>query len=259
MSQTAKFLFENDFSGPASGKPRVRPKKPQFTDDDLAAAKAEGIAEGRQEGQLAALAGLEANMSATMEAIGAELGNLDASMNSLLHRFQGQAAELAVATARSLARHLIAAQPEDQVIPLIESCLQERAMETRLVVRVSPAVIENIQERLDTLAAGSLFEGRLITVEEPAYAPGDCTIEWAEGGVEQKVADIEAAIDALVQRYVGNLNDAGSQQNSESPGPDSPGTVLPEPGASPPNGGANAGQDATTDQGSIADQGGHHG
>ena len=37
---------------------------------------------------------------------------------------------------------------------------------------------------------------------EPDIAPGDCRIEWADGGVKRDPAIIEAAIDEAVARYV---------------------------------------------------------
>ena len=37
---------------------------------------------------------------------------------------------------------------------------------------------------------------------EPDIAPGDCRIEWADGGVKRDLAAIEAAIGEAVARYL---------------------------------------------------------
>ena len=58
------------------------------------------------------------------------------------------------------------------------------------------------REKIERLAAQSGFEGRLVILAEPEIASGDCRIEWADGGVVQERAAIEARIDELVGRYM---------------------------------------------------------
>ena len=37
---------------------------------------------------------------------------------------------------------------------------------------------------------------------EPDIAPGDCRIEWADGGIKRERAATEAAIEEAVARYI---------------------------------------------------------
>ena len=46
------------------------------------------------------------------------------------------------------------------------------------------------------------FDGRLVVLAEPDIAPGDCRIEWADGGLKRDRAATEAAIEEAVARYV---------------------------------------------------------
>ncbi|HZD91309.1 MAG TPA: flagellar assembly protein FliH, partial [Pseudolabrys sp.] len=46
------------------------------------------------------------------------------------------------------------------------------------------------------------FEGRLVVQADAQLAPGDCHIEWAEGGVNRDEAATRATIDELVGRYI---------------------------------------------------------
>jgi flagellar assembly protein FliH len=41
-----------------------------------------------------------------------------------------------------------------------------------------------------------------VVLAEPDIAPGDCRIEWADGGVNRNRASAEAAISEAVNRYV---------------------------------------------------------
>jgi len=56
--------------------------------------------------------------------------------------------------------------------------------------------------KLDEIAQARGFEGRLVVLSDAAMAPGDCSIEWADGGVARDHAAILAAIDDVVTRYV---------------------------------------------------------
>ena len=45
------------------------------------------------------------------------------------------------------------------------------------------------------------FQGRLIVMGEPDVAPGDVRVEWADGGIVRCQADIEDALQEIVDRF----------------------------------------------------------
>ena len=57
-----------------------------------------------------------------------------------------------------------------------------------MVVRIAPEIYEIAKAKLEEIAHARGFEGRLVVLAEPELAPGDCRIEWAEGGVEREEA-----------------------------------------------------------------------
>ena len=59
-----------------------------------------------------------------------------------------------------------------------------------------------LRERLQGIAEGRGFEGKLIVLAEAAIAPGDCRLEWADGGLARDRAQLEAAITDAVDRYL---------------------------------------------------------
>lgn len=71
-----------------------------------------------------------------------------------------------------------------------------------MAVRVNEGLHERARDELDGIARAAGFEGRLVVMAEPDIAPGDCRIEWADGGVKRDLAAIEAAIAEAVARYV---------------------------------------------------------
>ena len=64
------------------------------------------------------------------------------------------------------------------------------------------ALYAQAKERLDDIARNRGFDGRLVVMGESDIAPGDCRIEWADGGLVRERAAIEAAIAEAVDRYV---------------------------------------------------------
>jgi len=113
-----------------------------------------------------------------------------------------EAVDVAVAVARKLCSQLIAAEPLGEITGLVSDCFSQLVSTPHLVVRINSSLYEAAREKIERLAAQSGFEGRLVILAEPEIASGDCRIEWADGGVVQERAAIEARIDELVGRYM---------------------------------------------------------
>ena len=71
-----------------------------------------------------------------------------------------------------------------------------------MVVRIGADIYDAAKDKLEEIARARGFEGRLVVLADSAMAPGDCRIEWADGGVARDRAATLAAIDDVVARYV---------------------------------------------------------
>ena len=71
-----------------------------------------------------------------------------------------------------------------------------------MVVRVNDALQATAREKLDEIARGRGLDSRLVVLAKPDIAPGDCRIEWADGGIHRDSAATAAAIDEAVARYI---------------------------------------------------------
>ena len=71
-----------------------------------------------------------------------------------------------------------------------------------IVVRIGADIYETAKDKLEEIARARGFEGRLVVMSDAAMAPGDCRIEWADGGVNRDQAATLSAIDDVVGRYV---------------------------------------------------------
>lgn len=201
MTAPAKFLFDLDFAAPAKAK-----TEPTISPDEHAAAIAAAEQRGYQKGLVAAEAQArtqaERQTAAAFDRIAAALGIVAAQLPAITSRLEAEAVEVGTTTARKLAPALIAAQPFDEVGALMSACLRELVSAPHVVVRVNDGLYELARERLTEMARARGFEGRLVVLGEAEVAPGDCRIEWADGGVVRDRAAIEASIDEAVARYV---------------------------------------------------------
>ena len=109
---------------------------------------------------------------------------------------------MAVAVGRKLAAELIAREPMAEIAALATECFKQLVATPHVVVRVNDTLHEFARERIDEIAQHRGFEGRLVVLAEPEIAPGDCRIEWADGGLTRDQAATDAMIAELVSRYI---------------------------------------------------------
>ena len=195
MRSPAKFLFDNDFA--ASER-----SKSSLTLVEHAAKLAEAEAASFRDGFAAAKAEAEHRAAVTLERIAGALDSLGRGLSAVETRLESEAVEVAVAVARKLASELIAREPFEEIAALAADCFRHLVAAPHVVVRVNDQLLAGARERLEETMRGSGFDGRLVVLAEPEVAPGDCRIEWADGGIKRDRAAIEAAVAEAVARYI---------------------------------------------------------
>jgi flagellar assembly protein FliH len=195
LSARAKFMFDVDFA--AGSEPARRTITPAVHEAALAEARATAY----RDGVAAALAQSEARAAVALERIAAGLEALARQLAAIEARLEAEAVEVAVAVARKLAPELIAREPLAEIAALARGCFAQLIAAPHVVVRVSEALHTPAREKLEATARLHGFDGRLIVLGEPEIAPGDCRIEWADGGIVRDRAATDAAIVEAVNRY----------------------------------------------------------
>ena len=195
MGAPAKFLFDNDFAVGERTKSSVALA-------EHAAKLTEAETAGYRKGFAAAKAEAEQRAAAALERVAAALAELNRGLAAVETRLETEAVEVAVAVARKLAPELIAREPFAELAALAAGCFRHLVAAPHVVVRVNDALQERARELLEETARAGGFDGRLVVLAEPDIAPGDCRIEWADGGVKRDRATIEGAIEEAVARYV---------------------------------------------------------
>ena len=198
MRATAKYLFDVDFSG-AEAKPTVLLTEHQVM---LAEAEAVGYRNGVAAAEAQALTDSSRLTALALERLVGVLGGLHQALHAVEAKLEAEAVEVAVAVGRKLAPALIAREPLAEIEALATECFKQLVTTPHVVVRVNDALHATARGRLEEIARLRGFEGRLVVIAEPDVAPGDCRVEWADGGLNRDSAATEAAITEAVGRYV---------------------------------------------------------
>jgi len=197
MKATAKYLFDEDFSTGERRTITLVEAERRSADAESQAYRngfAAGLAQARNDApqQLAAALGVIAD---AME-------RLNMALASIEERLETEAVQVAVAVAGKLAPELIARQPLAEMSALATESFNHLVKAPHVVVHIGAEIYEAAKAKLDEIAQARGFEGRLVVLSDSVMAPGDCRIEWADGGVARDHAATLAIIDDLVARYV---------------------------------------------------------
>jgi flagellar assembly protein FliH len=208
MTAPAKFLFDDDFgSGPKAEK--ARPSVTQAVHEaGLGQARAQGYHQGFAAAEAKAHADAERRIAAALERIAAGLGGVAQQLTAIHGQLEAESVEVAVAVARKLASALIAREPIAEISALAADCFTHLVGVPHVVVRVGEDLYPAVQEKLEAMARMRGFEGRLVVLADPESRPGDCRIEWADGGVVRSAGTVETAIEEAVARYLATLHGA---------------------------------------------------
>jgi flagellar assembly protein FliH len=197
MKTTAKYMFDEDFATGA---------KPTMTVVEAERRRADAEAQAHRKGFAAGLAQAqgEANqrVAAALALIGDGLSRLDRALTGIEARLETEAVEVSVAVAAKLAPRLIAREPFAEISALANECFHQLVTTPHVVVRIGADSYDAAKQQLEEIARARGFEGRLVVMSDEDLAPGDCRIEWADGGITRDQAATLSAIDEVVGRYV---------------------------------------------------------
>ncbi|HEY1963019.1 MAG TPA: FliH/SctL family protein [Rhizomicrobium sp.] len=198
MQSAAKYTFDTEFRTDGdlvSAVARGRQKK-SLTQEELDEVCAEARTEGMNAGQVRAQEAIAAAAHDAAQAIAAALAQIAHDYEVL----RSEAADIALAAARKLARSALAALPAAEVEAMLREAMHQAIGEPRILLRAAPAVAEAISRHLTDIAHEEGYDGRVQISADPSLKDADCRIEWRGGGAERAESTIEAAIADLIAR-----------------------------------------------------------
>lgn len=221
MAKLQKYLFDTDF-----GAPRIAPvdmaayvedevmveeeeppppPPPTFSEEDLALAREQAFEQGRQTGLQEAAQSLEQMVGMAMATAAHHLQAIGAAQAAEAESLAQEAAAVAVAIVRKLHPEFARRYGVEEIESAVLDCLAHLDRLPKVTVKVAPALLEAVKEKAKGLAAQVSFDGKLAVVADAAMPPGDCRVEWGDGGAERDQSRVWAQIDQAVEAALGNL------------------------------------------------------
>lgn len=213
MGAPTKFLFDVDFArGAAERKQTVA-----IAEHALKIAEVEKAAHDRGYAAAQNDAKVESDrrIAAALERIATAIAAGNCALTAIETRLESEAVEVAVAVGRKLAPALMVREPFAEIAALASDCFRQLVATPHIAVRVNDTLYSTTQEKLDEIVRSRGFEGRLVVLAESDIAPGDCRIEWADGGVNRDSAAADAEIGNAVAGYLAARRNFADTQNNE--------------------------------------------
>jgi flagellar assembly protein FliH len=201
MKATAKYLFDVDFA--AGEKPTITMVEHERRRAD---AESQAYRQGFNAGEQQAHQEATKRMADALSVIADGLGRLDSALTAIETRLETDAVEVAVAVAAKLAPALVAREPFAEIAALATECFHHLVSTPLVTVRIAADIHEVAKAKIEEIARTHGFDGRLAVISDESLAPGDCRVEWADGGIIRDHTATASTIDETVARYIAARN-----------------------------------------------------
>ncbi len=195
-----KFTFDRSFdhqsAGAAARPPERKPVTltPEQLDALKKAAWDDGFAAGRA-------AGADEHGRALLSMLGRideRLGQFAGRMGEIREEQEARLRQMVLAIARKLLPDFLAKHGLQEIETMLTEVIGDMMHEPRLVVRVHESQFDAVNARVHEITVQKAYAGKVVLLADAELAPGDCRVEWADGGMERNVEaswkDIEKAV-----------------------------------------------------------------
>jgi len=226
MPATEKFMFDRSFDLPdipveEEVIEESEPEEPEiviptFSEEEVNAARDEGFAQGRDQGIREASEATERLISETTQAIDVQLAQLFDQQRDANTKIFQEAINTGVAVAKKCFPHLNAKSGISEIEHIIGEILGQILEEPRVVINIHADLKTPLGERMQTITENAHYDGRIVIREDAKIAPGDCHIEWSNGGAERNMSELWQQIDQIVaSNLAGEKDDKEGASSSD--------------------------------------------
>ncbi len=221
MARPARFTFDLDLEDAplkAANKAAPPPPPPGIPEEVVAqlvaAAREEGLAEGRSAGKQNVEAVAAQALAAAAGTLATQTAKAATALDEALAAQRQEAVDLALSIGRKLALHLIARHPIAELQALIAECMASLNGVPHLVIRCHPELADAVRDAATAQMQTSGFAGRLVVMGDPDIRLGDGKLEWSDGGLVRDIAAISSQIDRHIASYLAAQPRAANPEES---------------------------------------------
>jgi flagellar assembly protein FliH len=215
-AQYRKYMFDLDFGRPAQAQAPVaaepeetvepeeeaepEPPPPSFTVEELEFARDSAYEEGRQAGQGEALEQSERMIATALTALSDQMQTVFRQQDEANDANARAATRVALAVLKKVLPATCETHAFDEVTRVVEDVVVHILDEPRIIVKVAEPLVDAVRERLEAVCEAHGFEGRVVVQSDVRLTPGDCRVEWTDGGAERDQARLIQDIETTVER-----------------------------------------------------------
>ncbi len=192
-----KFMFDRTFEADATARPAER-KPVTLKPDQYDALKKESFDQGFADGHAAGLNEIARQVAATLALIDQRVIQLMDGMAAWNADQDAKTRQLVIVIARRIMPVFAAQNGLDEITAMLNDVMAEMVHEPRFVVRVDASQFDAINAKITEISQQKAYAGKVIVLADPAIACGDCRVEWADGGLERKVATTLDDVAAII-------------------------------------------------------------
>lgn len=192
MSQLRKYAFETEFT--PDGAIVNEAAKKRITPEDVDAQSAISYQKGKQDALAQAERETAAALQALADASSAILTRLDAESSAM----RAAAARVAIAAARKIAGAALDTFGAERAAAAVEAAMDSLRHQPRLVVKLPPAAVEELQPRIAAMCETHAYAGAILVRADTSLRAGEVSIDWSDGLITLSPGDAEARINSLL-------------------------------------------------------------
>ncbi|MEO9960380.1 MAG: hypothetical protein ABJF07_08795, partial [Nisaea sp.] len=189
---------------------------PTYTQEEVDEAKEASYQLGRQEGMSSAMAGIEQQVSVSLEGVLSKVGELSQVHRQWTAEIQRDAVRLAATIMRKMAPELTRGTELPQIEHVINQAFQFLTEQPKVMIRVAAELEAPLRDKVQLMASRVGYEGEVVLVGDPELVATDCRVSWAAGAVERALDETWGEIDEMVERTLSSLP-ARSDIGSDTP------------------------------------------
>lgn len=201
---------------PEPEAPPPPPPAPTFSEADMEAARDEAYVAGHTAALQEAEAATERLAAESLHFIAQSLRQMTDAIDEPYHRLNAMATEIAIAVCRRVLPTITARHGTEEVEALLQQVLPTLVDQPRIIVRVHPALSEQVRLAVRPVVEDVGFEGRIMVIDDVHIQPGDARVEWGDGGIERDTPrtwrEILDVIDRNITTPAGIAGDFGAAE-----------------------------------------------
>ncbi|SCA57829.1 FlbE protein (modular protein) [Candidatus Terasakiella magnetica] len=188
------------------------PPPPTFNEEEVLAAQQTAFDEGKTAGLQEANAQFEHLIATALTQISQNIPDVFQSHSQTQEDHESHALSVATAVVKKIIPAYAEKNGLDEIVHVVSQCLEPLRAEPRIIVKVHESLRDDVHDKLTVIADQIGFDGRVVVMAQEDIVPGDCRVEWSEGGAERNSDDLWQLIDEIIERNLTQGANSGENQ-----------------------------------------------